>query len=430
MLTSIITLLIIFFLGVLLNALFAGYETGFVASNPVRVRSLADNNEHTQAKRLLSYIEEPDRMLTVVLIGTNVALMMGTLGLSKLIDSLMLSPTSQATADAAATAALITTLIATPIFLVFGEVLPKSIFREHPTRLALQLLPVIRFFDLLFAPIAIPVAWLSQRFIRLMGAEQRDMNMMRSTDDVRILVDESANQGTIEPEEQEMIHSVIDLQERFAKEAMIPRIDIKALASDASRKDLANLFQTSGLTRVPIYEESIDNITGMVNAFDLLTDTTPDDQSIRRFIKDIIHVPDSMRLDDVLQRLREAGQRIAVVTDEFGGTDGLITLEDILEEIFGEIADEHDKKKIEIQEITPNAWIVDARAPLEDLAQAMKITLADEEVETVGGWIMHIAGYIPAQGEMITHKNFQITILIGSPNAISRVRIEHRPELH
>lgn len=430
MLTSIITLLIIFFLGVLLNALFAGYETGFVASNPVRVRSLADNNEHTQAKRLLSYIEEPDRMLTVVLIGTNVALMMGTLGLSKLIDSLMLSPTSQATADAAATAALITTLIATPIFLVFGEVLPKSVFREHPTRLALQLLPVIRFFDLLFAPIAIPVAWLSQRFIRLMGAEQRDMNMMRSTDDVRILVDESANQGTIEPEEQEMIHSVIDLQERFAKEAMIPRIDIKALASDASRKDLANLFQTSGLTRVPIYEESIDNITGMVNAFDLLTDTTPDDQSIRRFIKDIIHVPDSMRLDDVLQRLREAGQRIAVVTDEFGGTDGLITLEDILEEIFGEIADEHDKKKIEIQEITPNAWIVDARAPLEDLAQAMKITLADEEVETVGGWIMHIAGYIPAQGEMITHKNFQITILIGSPNAISRVRIEHRPELH
>ena len=411
--TSIITLLSIFILGILLNALFAGYETGFVASNPVRVRRLAESDGHSQASRLLAYIHEPDCMLTVVLIGTNVALMMGTLGLSKLI----MNP-------------LITTLIATPLFLIFGEVLPKSIFREHPTRLALRLLPVIRFFDILFAPVAIPVAWLSRKLIEFMGAESRNMNMMRSTNDVRILVDESANQGTIDPEEQEMIHNVIDLQERYAKEAMIPRIDIKALSSESTRNDLAALFQESGLTRLPIFKDSIDNIIGMVNAFDLLTDTTPEDQDIQRFINDIIHVPDTMRLDDVLQRLREVRQRIAVVTDEYGGTDGLITLEDILEEIFGDISDEHDEHKNEIQKIGHNAWIVDARTPLEELALAMNIDLTDQEVETVGGWIMHIAGRIPAQGDMINYQKFQIIILVGTPNAINRVRIEHRTKLH
>ena len=425
--TSLVVLFSIFLLGVLLNALFAGYETGFVASNPVRVRNLAEKEGDAQAEKLLAYIVAPDRMITVVLIGTNVALMMGTLGLSKLVAALLQKPGMALSAEIAATGALITTLIATPVFLVFGEVVPKSVFREHPTRLALRLLPVIRFFDIIFAPVAIPVAWLSQMLIRLMGAEQRDMNMMRSTDDVRILVDESANQGTIEPEEQEMIHNVIDLQNQFAKEAMIPRIDIKALSSDATRKELSKLLQDTGLTRVPIYEESIDNIIGVVNAFDLLTDTTPEDESIQRFITDIIHVPDTMRLDDVLQQLREVGTRIAVVTDEYGGTDGLLTLEDILEEIFGEIVDEHDTRKTEIQEIGPNAWIVDARAPLEELAQTMGTDLNDAEVETVGGWIMHIAGRIPTQGEMINYKNYQIMILVGSPNAISRIRIEVRP---
>ena len=400
----------LFLLGVVLTAFFAGYETGFVSCNPIRVRHMSEKEQHAKATRLLRYLNHPEHMLTVVLLGTNFAMVMGVLAITRQVGSVW------------------ATLIATPVFLVFGEILPKSMFRLHPTRLALGFIPLIHFFDALFRPIAVPVNWISRKFVSIVQGEQREMPvLMRSSEDMRVLVDESADRGAIEPEEKQMIHSVMDLQRQYAKEVMVPRIGIQALPATASRSELIALFIESGRTRIPIYEDSIDEIVGVVNAFDVLRDDCPENQDIRRFVNDITHVPDTMRLDDVLKTMRDTKQSTVIVTDEYGGTDGLLTIEDILEEIFGEIHDEYDQEEPLVQEVGPGDYLVDARASLEDASEAIHITIADGEVETVGGWVMHVAGRIPQKGEVVQHERFRITVLDAGPNRVSSIRLEVLP---
>lgn len=403
-----------FLLGVALNALFAGYETGFVMANPIRVRHRAESEGDPAAKRLLIYMEHPDRMITVVLLGTNIALVMGSLALARLLVN---QP-------------ILAAVIATPMFLFFGEVLPKSMFRVHPTRLSLKLLPVIRFFEALMFPLVLPVLWMSRSFLRLVEAEQRDIrSMVASQDDMRVLVDESADHGHLEEEEKEMIHRVMDLQTRLAKEIMVPRIDMLAISESATRAELAEMLTKSGFTRIPVYRGNHDEIVGIVSAFSLLNDPSEDgEHSITPFIKDVLHVPDTMKLDDVLRRMREQKQRLAIVTDEYGGTDGLITIEDIIEEIFGEIHDEHDKAERSIRKVGPSAYVIDARTSLSDVASELAVPIEDDEVETIGGWIMHQAGRIPQRGEELAIGPFQVTVLNGGPNYLSSLRIELQPE--
>lgn len=399
----------LFLLGILLNAFFAGYETGFVASNRIRVRHLAESEGHPGATMLLHYINHPERMITVVLVGTNMALVMGTIALTREVGAIW------------------STIIATPLFLVFGEVLPKSAFRLHPTRLSLALLPLVRFFDLVLSPVVVPVSWLSARLVSMVEGEKMAMEpVMGSVEDMRVLVDESAHRGTIEEEEKAMIHSVIDLQTRLAKEVMVPRINIVALPETASRSELIARLVESGYTRLPIYRETIDEIIGVVNAFDVLRSREAF-ETLDGFVQDILHVPDTMKLDDLLGRMREFGSSIAVVTDEYGGTDGIITQEDVLEEVFGEFHDEYDKAETSIREVSPGAFVVDAQMELESAASAMGVHIEDEEVETVGGWVMHLVGRIPAAGEVIHEGAFKITVLEGSANSLSTLRIEICP---
>lgn len=403
------TPLIIVIVALLLNAFFAGYETGFVACNPIRVRTLAEKDRHSNARRLLDCIERPDHMISMLLIGTNMALVAGTLAFEK-----MLGPFAA-------------TIVATPLILIFGEVLPKSMFRMHPTRGALLFLPVVRFFDVLLTPLVLPMVWLTRPFRALLGDDASRKNirlLMSSVEDVRTLVDESADHGAIADDKREMIHSIIDLQQQQANEVMIPRIEIKALPYDATRRDLIQLFADTGYTRIPIYHNSMDEVAGVVNAFDVLSDPTPEDPSITRFVREIMHVPDTMKLDELLKAMRLAGQHVAIVTDEYGGTDGLVTLEDILEEIVGDIQDEFDRVGTSVRKVGPDAFVIDARMELEAAAEAMNLEMNDEEVETVGGWLMHRVGRIPARGEVLEFDRFRVTVLEGAPHFVSSIRLE------
>jgi putative hemolysin len=402
----------LFILGIVLNGIFAGYETGFVSCNPVRVRHQAEKESNVKAKRLYTYLDQPDYLLTIVLLGTNLSLILGTLAITRLLGPLW------------------ATILATPLFLLFGEVLPKSMFRMHPTRFSLAFTPFIHLSSLLLMPLTLPVTWLSRSILSLVhGKEKSSLHLaMRSSEDVRVLVDESADRGTIEEEEKEMIHSVMDLQIQSAKEVMVPRINMLALPEKSTHDELLKLFMESGRTRIPIYGATIDTIVGMVSAFDVLRDTTPRDENIQRFVQPIMHVFDTMKLDDVLKAMRDAKQTMAIVTDEYGGTDGLITLEDILEEIFGEIQDEYDAEEAPIRRVGPNEFIINARTPLEEVAEFMEVDLEDHEVETFGGWLMHITGRIPQKGEVVRQDRFRITIAEGSRNAIARARLEILPE--
>jgi CBS domain containing-hemolysin-like protein len=165
-------------------------------------------------------------------------------------------------------------------------------------------------------------------------------------------------------------------------------------------------------------------VVGLIRAFDVLTDRNPGNPGIKRFLRPVLHVPDSLKLDDLLKRMKRERQAVAIVTDEFGGTDGLISLEDILEEIFGEIHDEYDVREPQFRRIGPNVYVIDGKLPLGDCAESLGMPIEDDEVETVGGWICHLAGRIPVRGEMILHDPFQITVLDGTRTHVSTIRLE------
>ncbi|HRI87167.1 MAG TPA: hemolysin family protein [Candidatus Hydrogenedentes bacterium] len=393
---------------VLVQALFAGYETGFVSLNPLRIRHISEAEGKIRAKRLLHYAGKPDQMLAVLLIGTNIATIVATIALTRAIGPVWAF------------------VIAAPVFLIFSEIIPKSIFRAHPNRLSLAFLPIVEACYVLLSPIAAPIAWVTGLVFR--GKGQHISPLMKTREDVRVLVDESADHGNIEPEEQRMIHSVINLQATQAKEIMVPRIDMQALPEDATNADLLQMLAQTGRTRIPIYRESVDTVIGVITTHDVLLDPAPDEGGIARFIRPVLHVPDTMKVDDLFQEMKQAKQHMAVVTDEYGGTDGLVTLEDILEEIFGDIQDEHDREESQIHLVGPGAYVIDARTYLEDVSEAIHHELRDPEVETIGGWLMRVAGRIPVQGEVVSSGKLRITVLDGTASSINKIRLEVLPD--
>lgn len=410
------TALVIFLLAMAMQALFAGYETGFVSTNPIRVRYLAEQERQRRAQLLLRYLSSPGRMLTTLLLGTNLAVVGGTIAVSGQFERIEL-PAELREVFAA--------LVVAPMFLVFSEIIPKSVFRTHPNRLTMALLPVIRVFYELFGPLAAPIAWVTGLMMRTVGGQAKQISpLMTSLEDVRMLVDESVEQGTIQREEQRMIHSVIELHSTQAREIMTPRIQIQALPDTATPEELLALFEKTGLTRAPIYHETIDAVIGVANAHDVLLDADLSNPDIIRFVREVVHVPDTMKVDDLFQVMKRGKHHVAVVVDEYGGTDGLITIEDILEEIFGEIQDEHDAEERPIQKVGASAYVVDARTALGDLARVIGREWDDAEVDTVGGWVMHVAGRIPAQGEVIEERGLRMTVLAGGPNHVAKIRLE------
>lgn len=400
-------LLSIFIGGVLSAAFFAGYETGFISLNPIRVKNLFEKTHSRRARILLNYLDKPDELLIVLLLGTNFSVVIASIALSELLGRPFLS-----------------LLIATGVVLYFGEILPKTIFRVHPNSLCYFLVPAVAFFDFIFKPISIPLVWF---FSTALGSNHwfsSLQSLMRSPEDMKRLVEQGAEHGGIHKEESDLIHSVFDLQQKVAKEIMVPRIDICAVSSESTRDEVVQIFRENRYTRVPVYEETIDHIIGIVKAFDLIKDKDRNNQDIRRFLRPVMFITDATPLDEILKQMRRQHQTMAIVVDEYGGTAGLITLEDILEEIFGEIRDEHDQEELPIRQMGPGDYIVHARVSIEEFREVTKIDLSDDEVETIGGWLIKMVQRIPQKGEVLIAGPFRITILDGKPNCVTLIRME------
>ncbi len=409
--------IILFAIVLLLAGLFSGFETGFVSANPIRIHYLAEEEHNFSARRLLRHIQEPNAMISLLLVGTNISIVVGTMAMKRVGEHFI-----PEYADLGAA------LVVTPLILIFSEIIPKSVFRAHPTRLTLLFVPFIDFFSMLLFPVVWPITMITRKFLRTAEGESHTLSaLMETRDDVRALIDESLDQGAIEPQEQQMIHSVINLQTTQAKEIMVPRVDIQALPIDACREDLLALFVQSGRTRIPVYRESIDHIIGIINAYDVLRDKHPDNPDIGRFIRDVLHVPDTMKVDELFRLMKRRKRHIAIVIDEYGGTDGLLSMEDILEEIFGEIQDEHDAEEQAVRKAGENVYIIDARTSLEDVCELTGLELEDDEVDTIGGWVLHIAGKIPEKGEVILQSPYRVTILDGTQTQVSRIKLEVLP---
>jgi len=394
------------FLFVLLQGFFAGYETGVVSANPIRISHLAEAGSRN-AKAYSRLMRRRDRLLILTLVGTNVAVVCATILVAIRIGKVW------------------TTLILTPISLIFGEIVAKSVFRHHATRLVLALVyPMRAFYIALFPVVACASAFSNRLLVLLTGRSWRDAPPL-TREELRYVFLEGEESAAIEPAERAMIHRVIDLSTTMVKEIMVPRTRMVAVELGATQKQLVNLFERSGYSRMPVYETRIDNVIGIVNVFDIIREGVgKDEESIERFVRPTYYVPDTKRVGELLQELRARKTHMAIVIDEYGGTDGIVTLEDVMEEIFGEIQDEYDEEVPTVQPVGEHSVLVDASLGLEDASEALGTELPVEDADTLSGFILKRTGKIPAVGEAVEYGGLRFEIVETNGQRISKVKVD------
>jgi CBS domain containing-hemolysin-like protein len=312
-------------------------------------------------------------------------------------------------------ALLVVTLLLSLFTIVFGELVPKSLALAHPDRFALVLGGPVDLLGRVLGPVVSFLTWVTGGIVRLFGVEVTTEARI-SAEELRLIVERGGEQGILEAEEEQMIHAVIELGDRRVHEVMVPRTAMVALASDATFEEAIDRIVEEGHSRVPVYEESVDEIVGILYAKDLLpvlkngADSRP---ALRSLLRAPVLVPESMSIDDLLHEFQRRKVHIAIVLDEYGGTAGLVTIEDLLEEIVGEIQDEYDVEEPMVTKLSDDEARIDGRASIEVLAEAFDIDLEledDDEYDTVGGLVFHRLGEVPEPGDRVSVDGLTLTV--------------------
>jgi putative hemolysin len=313
------------------------------------------------------------------------------------------------------------------LFLFLGQAVPRALARTRPSATAGALLTLCRFVAMLVRPLSALSDGAADLLTRLFGGEHPDTVPAGSEDELLIITRDDHDDGVIEPEERKMIDNVLRLEETTARDIMVPRVDIVAVAEDASSQDIVDVITEKGHSRLPVYRESVDEIVGILYAKDLLpfvigsTRTLP----IKRLLRPVYVVPESKRLDDLLGELRRNRVHIAVVADEYGGTAGLVTIEDILEEIVGEIQDEYDEELTLLESISDREIIVDGRLPIEEIERALGTTLTgdDDPYGTAAGFVHWHLDRMPQEGDHFDAHGIRAEVLDVEGNRLRRLRL-------
>jgi CBS domain containing-hemolysin-like protein len=398
-----------------LRAIFAGSEIAFLSVDKIAVKSLAQEGRN-DAIVLDNLLKDMQKIITIVLIGTNLTGVMTTVLATNITLDLGLFGSNVAT----------TTLLMILAVLLFSEIIPKNLFAKHAMKISLRFAKFIRFLDKMFYPLIIIFNKINKLVLR---------ERLSSSDSVYTLTEESIKtmvtlgeeEGSVEEQERMMIHSVFETGETYLRDIMVPRVNMAAADIEDGFDEVIDLIIESGYTRIPVYEDTIDNIIGIINAKDLmdltLNEERIDEDMIRNILREPFFVPESRLVGDLLHEMRERGIQIAIVLDEYGGTEGLVTLEDIIEEIVGEIQDEYDEDEIpEISENIDGTISVDPRLSLSKISELLGIDFSEEESDTLSGLIYEKLGRVPVIEEeldlCIGHK---VKVLEIDGNRIVRV---------
>jgi putative hemolysin len=392
---------------IFLEAIFVAAEIALVSIRRSRVEQLVDEG-NVAARRVQKLLARPGQFLAVIQIGiTFVALLASAFAAESQVAGIraFLVTIPFLVPYAGGLALLIVTAVISLATILFGELLPKTLALANPERFALFFARPVEVFGAMFRPLVWVLTSINGRMTRFIGVTPMNRDAI-SNEELRILVERGGEQGTIEAEEEQMIGAVLELGERRVHEVMVPRTDMVALPVDATLDETVDTIVREGHSRIPVYEDAIDNVVGILYAKDLLPylkrpDPAPD---MRKLLRAPLFVPESMPVDDLLHSLQRRKVHIAVVLDEYGGTAGLVTIEDLIEEIVGEIQDEYDTEEPMIVKLSENEARVDGRANIDDLVDHFEINLDGEdreEYDTVGGLIYHRIGGIPKVGDTV-----------------------------
>ena len=400
----------------LLEAFFSGSEMALISCDRIKLRHQAQEGlKRAQvAERLL---DRPDQFLATTLVGTNLAVVTNS-AVAALLCLLLLGEGRE----------LYATLFLSPLVVLLGEMVPKAYFRHHADRLAPLLAPPLYLCLRLFTPLSGIIRRASDFLLSPLQLSSAERDPYITREELKFLVQEGNHQAELDTEERRMIHKIIDFGETTVDEAMIPLIEVVALPSGATVAEAVAVVSEHHFSRIPVYEERIDQIVGIVHAFDLLS--ADPEASLGSIMRPAYYVPETKPVDDLLQEMQRQRVLMAIVVDEYGGVVGIATIEDLLEEIVGEIEDEYDEEPPPLKRLPDGSYIVDARIEVDRLNEELGLGLPEGEYETLGGFLLSLLQKIPEPGEEAHYRGIRFLITESDKRTIIKVRVRlvKRPE--
>ena len=396
-----------------LSAFFSSSETALTTVNQIRMRTLADNGDK-RAARVLHVTGNPGKMLSAILIGNNIV----NLSASSISTSLAIHLFGNTGAGSA-------TGILTFLILIFGEVTPKTMATIKADSMSLTAAAPIGFLMKILTPVIFIINKLSLGLMFLLHVNIKDAQKKMTEEELRTIVDVSQENGVIEHEERDMIHNLFDFGDAEAKEIMVPRIDMTFVQADATYQEVLDIFRQDMFTRLPVYEDSTDNVIGIINMKDFLLQNDTPEFSVRNLLREPYFTYEHKNTADLFLEMRKSSISLAIVLDEYGVTAGLITLEDLLEEIVGEIRDEYDAdEEDDITRISDREFYVLGSANLNDVSEALSLHFTSDDYDTIGGYCLGLLDHLPEKNEIIlTDNNILLRIDRMEKNRIERIYI-------
>ncbi|MBQ8814807.1 MAG: HlyC/CorC family transporter [Lachnospiraceae bacterium] len=405
--------LLILLLLVFLSGVFSSMETALVTMNQMRLRTLVDEGNR-RAIILSKVLDRRSKMLSAILISNNVV----NLSASSLATTLAMDLWGNAFVSLA-------TGVLTIVVLIFGEITPKNVASQYAEKMALFYAPITMAMMTVLTPVIFVINLFGNGVLRLLGVDPDSKPEAITESELRTIVNVSQEEGVIEKEEQIMINNVVDFGDSLTRDVMVPRIDVIALPADVTYQELTDTFRENMFTRMPIYDESTDNIIGIVNVKDLLFIKSPETFNVRDYMREAYFTYEFKRTSELFIEMRQNYVSLAIVLDEYGATAGLVTLEDLLEEIVGEIRDEYDEDELNnVQKLNERTYRIDGATKLDDLNDLLELSLESEDYDSLGGLIIGQLDHLPDEGEAVMYEDIRLTVETLDKNRIEWVRME------
>ena len=395
-----------------LSGFFSSAETALTTVSKMRIRTLAEAGDK-KAITLMKVIENPGKMLSMILVGNNIV----NLSASSMMTTLTMELFGSKAVGVA-------TGVLTLLILVFGEITPKTMATLNAERLSLAYAGIVYWLMRLLTPVIFLVNKLSTAVMFLLRVDPNKKPDAITEDELRTIVEVSHEEGVIESEEKKMINNVFDFGDAVARDVMVPRIDMVMVDVNATYKELIELFRKERFTRIPVYENSTDNVIGIINVKDFLLYDNAQKFSLRDLLRQPLYTYEYKKTAELMVEMRKTSNNIIIVLDEYGATAGLITLEDMLEEIVGDIRDEYDEdEEDEVKEIAPNEYLVSGSAKLDDLNDRLDLELESEDYDSIGGLVIGLLEHLPEEGEAVDCGNIRLVVEHVEKNRIDKIRL-------
>lgn len=406
-----IQLLFLVFL-LILSAFFSSAETALMSVNRIRIRALADDG-NPRAGTVMKILDQQDKMLSAILIGNNVV--------NLLSSSLATLLATRKLGDAGAG---IATGILTLLILVFGEISPKNLATVHSEKLSMLYSGFLYQYMRLLTPLIFLVNVLARGFMLLFHIDMNRKDDTFTEEELRVIVDASHEEGMIESEERRMINNVFDFDDSCAKDIMVPRIDMQFIDVASTYDEVLEAIRQQMYTRMPVYEDTTDNVIGILNIKDLILIGKTDRFNVRDYMREAYYTYEYKKTSELFLEMKNNSISMAIVLDEYGATAGLVTLEDLIEEIVGEIRDEYDADELnDIKKLSDREYSIDASIHLDDLNDALGLELQSEDYDSLGGLLIGILDRLPEEGEVVHDGDYIFTVESIDKNRIERIRL-------